>query len=154
MNDESYVHVQEYWYLWILDIYFLHEFISFKDMLSYKELINYDVYIYKSTETDYFITLFFINNYDEIWFICQLSISILKIQYEHVLLLDRFSKRSKVNSNHSKSDCNNRKLNPIRFHLIVPVWKTAKISRFFVSLLGMFIRESVSFIHESHAFIR
>lgn len=39
-------------------IYFLHEFISFKDMLSYKEL-NYDVYIYKSTETDYFITLFF-----------------------------------------------------------------------------------------------
>lgn len=25
-------------------IYFLHEFISFKDMLSYKEL-NYDVYI-------------------------------------------------------------------------------------------------------------
>lgn len=79
-------------------IYFLHEFISFKDMLSYKEL-NYDVYIYKSTETDYFITLFFINNYDEIWFICQLSISILKIQYEHVLLLDRFSKRSKVNSN-------------------------------------------------------
>lgn len=46
-------------------IYFLHEFISFKDMLSYKEL-NYDVYIYKSTETDYFITLFFINNYDEI----------------------------------------------------------------------------------------
>lgn len=70
-------------------IYFLHEFISF----------NYDVYIYKSTETDYFITLFFINNYDEIWFICQLSISILKIQYEHVLLLDRFSKRSKVNSN-------------------------------------------------------
>lgn len=26
-------------------IYFLHEFISFKDMLSYKEL-NYDVYIY------------------------------------------------------------------------------------------------------------
>lgn len=46
-------------------IYFLHEFISFKDMLSYKEL-NYDVYIYKSTETDYFITLFFNNNYDEI----------------------------------------------------------------------------------------
>lgn len=46
-------------------IYFLHEFISFKDMLSYKEL-NYDVYIYKSTETDYFITLFFMNNYDEI----------------------------------------------------------------------------------------
>lgn len=46
-------------------IYFLHEFISFKDMLSYKEL-NYDVYIYKSTETEYFITLFFINNYDEI----------------------------------------------------------------------------------------
>lgn len=79
-------------------IYFLHEFISFKDMLSYKEL-NYDVYIYKSTETDYFITLFFINNYDEIWFICQLSISILKIQYVHVLLLNRFSKRSKVNSN-------------------------------------------------------
>lgn len=42
---------------------------TFKDMLSYKEL-NYDVYIlnniYKSTETDYFITLFFINNYDEI----------------------------------------------------------------------------------------
>lgn len=34
-------------------------------MLSYKEL-NYDVYIYKSTETDYFITLFFMNNYDEI----------------------------------------------------------------------------------------
>lgn len=53
-------------------------------MNLYKEL-NYDVYIYKSTETDYFITLFFINNYDEIWFICQLSISILKIQYEHVL---------------------------------------------------------------------
>lgn len=98
MNDESYVHVQEYWYLYEYLIYFLHEFISFKDMLSYKEL-NYDVYIYKSTETDYFITLFFINNYDEIWFICQLSISILKIQYEHVLLLDRFSKRSKVNSN-------------------------------------------------------
>lgn len=38
---------------------------TFKDMLSYKEL-NYDVYIYKSTETDYFITLFFINNYDEL----------------------------------------------------------------------------------------
>lgn len=32
---------------------------TFKDMLSYKEL-NYDVYIYKSTETDYFITLFFL----------------------------------------------------------------------------------------------
>lgn len=153
MNDESYVHVQEYWYLYEYLIYFLHEFISFKDMLSYKEL-NYDVYIYKSTETDYFITLFFINNYDEIWFICQLSISILKIQYEHVLLLDRFFKKKQSKFKHSKSDCNNRKLNPIRFHLIVPVWKTAKISRFFVSLLGMFIRESVSFIHESHAFIR
>lgn len=38
---------------------------TFKDMLSYEEL-NYDVYIYKSTETVYFITLFFINNYDEI----------------------------------------------------------------------------------------
>lgn len=32
---------------------------TFKDMLSYEEL-NYDVYIYKSTETDYFITLFFL----------------------------------------------------------------------------------------------
>lgn len=95
MNDESYVHVQEYWYLYEYLIYFLHEFISFKDMLSYKEL-NYDVYIYKSTETDYFITLFFINNYDEIWFICQLSISILKIQYEHVyfFLID-FQKEAK-----------------------------------------------------------
>lgn len=135
-------------------IYFLHEFISFKDMLSYKEL-NYDVYIYKSTETDYFITLFFINNYDEIWFICQLSISILKIQYEHVLLLDRFSKRSKVNSNIQNLIATTE--NSILFVFIlkiVPVWKTAKISQFFVSLLGMFIRESVSFIHESHAFIR
>lgn len=34
-------------------------------MLSYKEL-NYDVNIYKSTEKDYSITQFFINNYDEI----------------------------------------------------------------------------------------
>lgn len=63
-------------------------------MLSYKEL-NYDVYIYKSTETEYFITLFFINNYDEIWFICQLSISILKIQYEHVLFWIDFQKEAK-----------------------------------------------------------
>lgn len=84
------------WYIFYMNLYQM--IYTFKDMLSYKEL-NYDVYIYKSTETDYFITLFFINNYDEIWFICQLSISILKIQYEHVLLLDRFSKRSKVNSN-------------------------------------------------------
>lgn len=37
----------------------------FKDMLSYKEF-NYDVYIYKLMEMDYFIILFFINNYDEI----------------------------------------------------------------------------------------
>lgn len=47
-------------------IYFLYEFILFKDMLSYKEFINYDVYIYKLMEMDYFIILFFINNYDEI----------------------------------------------------------------------------------------
>lgn len=46
-------------------IYFLYEFILFKDMLSYKEF-NYDVYIYKLMEMDYFIILFFINNYDEI----------------------------------------------------------------------------------------
>lgn len=39
-------------------IYFLYEFILFKDMLSYKEF-NYDVYIYKLMEMDYFIILFF-----------------------------------------------------------------------------------------------
>lgn len=92
-NTDTYMNT---WYIFYMNLYQM--IYTFKDMLSYKEL-NYDVYIYKSTETDYFITLFFINNYDEIWFICQLSISILKIQYEHVLLLDRFSKRSKVNSN-------------------------------------------------------
>lgn len=92
-NTDTYMNT---WYIFYMNLYQM--IYTFKDMLSYKEL-NYDVYIYKSTETDYFITLFFINNYDEIWFICQLSISILKIQYEHVLLLDRFSKRGKVNSN-------------------------------------------------------
>lgn len=63
MMSHMYMHKNTDTYEYL--IYFLHEFISFKDMLSYKEL-NYDVYIYKSTETDYFITLFFINNYDEI----------------------------------------------------------------------------------------
>lgn len=65
MNDELYMYMYKNIDIYEYLIYFLYEFILFKDMLSYKEF-NYDVYIYKLMEMDYFIILFFINNYDEI----------------------------------------------------------------------------------------